>query len=159
MTMTTNVSTPAQTDAVARLETAINLKDAAEVEAALRDVGRAGVDLGSCGELQARMCSLLIRLINAPWQAMHEVVAAVIAAHRCADAVPALEEAARASMRSNDAYRRVARMCTRAFARIGTPDARAALERLSKSGDAVIARYAAWHLARWERAPPGKKIQ
>jgi hypothetical protein len=147
--MNTTNPTPAQIEAVARLEAAINLKDAAEVKAAMGDVLHAGIDRGSCAELQTRMCSLLIRLVNAPWHTYHEVVAAGIAVFRCAEAVPALEEAAHSSMTSNDGYPTVARMCTRAFAYIGTPEARAALELLSNSSSGVIARYASWHLARW----------
>jgi hypothetical protein len=153
--MTATVPTPAQIDAAARLEAAINLKDAAAVEAAMGDVLHTGVE--PCSEVQARMCSLLIRLINAPWHAYHEVVAAGIAAFRCAEAVPALEQAAHSSMTSNDAHFGVARMCARAFTYIGTPDARAALERLSISSNAVIARYAVWHLARWQDELPRKR--
>jgi hypothetical protein len=119
----------AQIEAVTRLEAAINLKDAAKVEAAMGDVLHAGVDVG-CSELQAAMCSLLVRLLNAPWYSKHEVVVACIAACRCAEAVSALEEAAYTSLTSNDVYCTVARMCFLALADIGTPEARAALERL-----------------------------
>jgi hypothetical protein len=119
----------AQIEAVTRLETAINLKDAAEVDAAMGEVLHAGVDLG-CSEIQATLCSLLARLLNAPWHRKQEVVVACIAAFRCAEAVPALEEAAKASLASNDVYCTVARMCFLALADIGTPEARAALERL-----------------------------
>jgi hypothetical protein len=122
--------TAAQIEAVARLEAAINLKDAAEVERAMADALHAGVDLG-CSELQAGMCSLLIRLLNAPWHSKQQVVVAYVAAFHCAEAVPALEEAANTSMVSNDVYCTVARMCLRALTDIGTPEAHAALERLA----------------------------
>jgi hypothetical protein len=130
--------TPAQIEALARFEAAINLRDASGVEAAMADVLHAGVDLG-CSGLQARMCSLLISLVNAHWHTRHEVVIACTGMFRCAEAVPALEEAAHASMTSNDLYCTLARMCCRAFAHIGTPEARAALERLSDSGCGMIA--------------------
>lgn len=106
---------PAQIGAMVRLEAAINLEDGKEVEAAM-NILRTGVCSEPHAELRAEMCSLLVRLLNAPWHTKHEVVVACIAAFRCANAVPALEEAAHASMTSNDGYPTVARMCTRALA-------------------------------------------
>jgi hypothetical protein len=145
--------TAAQIEAVARLEAAINVKDADGVEAALADAYGAGVHLGPGAELQAGMCSLLISLLNAPWHIRHEDVALSIQSLRCTEAVPALEEAAHAVYEylSYDDFFGLARKCTRALADIGTPEARAALERLSNSSNAVIAGYAARRLARWER--------
>jgi hypothetical protein len=127
--MTSASPSAAQMEVVAGLKSAISSKDAAKVEAALGDVLDAGVDLG-CSELQGRMCSLLISLLEAAWHSEHGVVAACIGAFRCAQAIPALEKAANASMASNDVYCKLARICFLALADIGTPDARAALERL-----------------------------
>jgi hypothetical protein len=149
--MTAN-PTPAQIEAVARLEAAINLKDATEVEAAMADAWRGGVRAAPCAELRAGMCSLLLTLVNAPWHTRHEDVVQNIQWLRCPEAVPALEEAAHAvyDYLSYDDNFGLARKCTWALADIGTPEARAALLRLSKSGNAVIAGYAAKRLARWE---------
>jgi hypothetical protein len=144
------MSTPAQIEAVARLEAAYAAQDRREVEAANDQAWRVG--------LHRVMCDVLIKLVGAPWHISHKDVVQNIQGLRCPQAAPALERTAHAvyGYLSYDNNFGLARKCTWALADIGTPDAQKALERLSQSGNAKIAAYASKRLAHWQEELPRK---
>ena len=124
----------------AELEAAIQAQDPDEFENALNDLG----DGAGCG--------VLIQALSMDWHFRHEDVALAIQWARCADAVPALE--ARAldcpAYLAWDDNHALARKCTWALADIGTPEARAALERLADCDIAVVGELARRRLDRWQ---------
>jgi hypothetical protein len=106
--------TPAQIDALARLEVAIGSKDNLKVESALTHVWTVG--------LHPEMCGALVRLVEEPWHTRHEDTVSGIQQLRCAGAVPALERVAHAIYEylDYDEFFGLARKCTWALADIGT---------------------------------------
>lgn len=136
--------TLAQSEAMALLENAIDLKDAQGVEGSLISIWSTG--------LNPAMCGALTTLVEAPWHRRHEDVVRAIQQLQCASAVPALERAALAAhdYLNYDAFFGLARKCTWALADIGTPEARSALERLAQSSNPQVAAYAGKRLDRWQ---------
>jgi hypothetical protein len=146
--------TAADIDAVVRLEAAIDSKNGRELEAAIAPLWRTEIS----PELQCEVCRLLISIIDATWHRCHEDAVQEIQRLHCKDAVLALERTAHAvhAYLSYDEVFGLARKCTWALADIGTPDARQALERLSRSSNPLIAGYAKKRIDRWQAELPRK---
>ena len=140
----TKAASAAQSAALARLQDAFQSKDRDEVEAALVHAWSAG--------LHVSMGDALIRLAEAPWHTRHEDVVRGMQQLRYGPAVPALELMAHAAFDylAYDNFFGLARKCTWALADIGTPEALSALERLSQSGNPLIAGYARKRIDRWQ---------
>jgi len=90
-------------------------------------------------------------LSEAEWHTRHEDVVSALQQIGNASSVAALERVAHAQYEylSYDDGFALARKCTWALADIGTNEARAALERLSQSQEALIAKYAHKRLTSW----------
>lgn len=95
---------------------------------------------------------LLLAQLADPHRQDHEDIVRELQALRPAEAVEALYRAAhdRHDYLEYDEFRGLARKCTWALADIGTPQARACLERLAAEPDPQVAEYAKKRLDHWE---------
>jgi len=96
-----------------------------------------------------------------PWHCRHEDVARMLQKLREPCSVDALFEAAtsRHDYLDYDECFCLARKCTWALADIGTPEARARLEKLALSPNGVIAEFAQKRLNQWEKELQRKGIR
>ena len=105
-----------------------------------------------CDLLRAEHAPLLALLLVEPWHNAHEDVASALQRLRDPGTTDALARAAlmkHSYLAYNDSHA-FARKCTWALADIGTPEARAHLERLAQEQDAEIASYAQRRLDEWD---------
>ena len=118
--------------------------EADDVEAALLIAGRCG--------LTEDLVPVLCDLLGAPWHTRHEDIAHYLQELRDARSVPALALAAttRLAYLAYDDSHALARKCSWALADIGTPEAREALDLLSRAADSEVAGYARRRLERWD---------
>jgi hypothetical protein len=106
----------------------------------------------------ADLAPLLVELLLAPWHYQHEDIASTLQDLRVPATADALAQAALVKhdyMDADDSHP-FARKCIWALADIGTPEARAHLERLTRADDTEIAGYARRRLDKWN-AELGRK--
>lgn len=139
-----------QEQRVARLLATFETRDPDEVEDALAEIELSGDD--------PAIGAALVQLLEAPWHMRHEDIVRSLQNMRYAPAVAALERTARTTYPylDYDQFFGLARKCTWALADIGTPAARAALERLSRSDNPDVAAYALKRLNCWNDELPRK---
>lgn len=133
------------------LRTAIEAEDADAVEAALG--GFHALDM-----IEPDDCALLGDLLSLDWHVRHEGIAQILQFARCRQAVPALETRALRvpDYLAWDEGHALARKCVWALADIGSPEARAALERLADCNVEVVRGFARRRLDRWAQEVPRK---
>jgi hypothetical protein len=127
------------------LQDAVASRDAREVEYAL-------MLCGMFGGFSVDQIEILTVLLIAPWHIQHENIASALQRLRAPATADALARAALMKheyLAYNDSHA-FARKCTWALADIGTPEARAHLERLARAEDEEIASYAQKRLDDWE---------
>jgi hypothetical protein len=139
-----------QRAALGRLLATFETRDPDEVEDALAEIELSKGD--------PAIGAALVQLLEAPWHMRHEDIVLFLQNMRYAPAVDALERTAHAthSYLDYDEVFALARKCTWALADIGTPAARAALERLSRSDNPDVAAYALKRLNCWNDELPRK---
>lgn len=127
------------------LQEAVASRDAREAEYAL-------MLCGLFGGVSVDQIEVLTDLLIAPWHTCHEDVALALQGLRAPATADALARAALMKheyLAYNDSHA-FARKCTWALADIGTPEARAHLERLARVEDKEVASYAQKRLDNWE---------
>lgn len=137
-------------DTCKELRNAIASKDAYAIEEALTNCFRHGMTPEHVPEL--------IELLGKPWHHRHEDVVHALQCLKDPRAVePLFREAhMRYDYRDYDEVEALARKCTWALADIGTPEAKAKLEELAQSENALVAEFAQRRLDRWEVELPRK---
>lgn len=134
----------AQRRACVALDATLASRSGIQAEQALDACQRAGWHVA--------MVPALVTLLQEVWHREHEVIARGLQELAPAEAVAALELAARVELPylKNDGFYGLARTCTWALADIGTSDARGALERLMQDAAPLVASYARQRLTHWD---------
>ncbi|WP_270727174.1 HEAT repeat domain-containing protein [Shimia sp. Alg240-R146] len=127
------------------------LQDAVREAAFSEDADAFEVALAACVQADQLdgLCDILTEALSQDWHFRHEDVARAIQQLRCPSAVAALEARALncpSYLEWDDDFA-LARKCSWALADIGTPEARAALERLSRCDIPKVRGFAAKRLA------------
>lgn len=134
----------AQRHVIADLYAAIEGRNADAAEEAINEAYAVG--------LHPAMTPSLISLAESSWHTRHEDVVQALQRLRPPDAVEVLERVAgtKPDYLAYDELDGLARKCTWALADIGTPEARASLERLAESPESNLTSYARRRLDNWD---------
>lgn len=127
------------------LHNAIQEKDAEQVDIALDKCFKSG--------FSQELVPALIELIRKPWHHRHEDIVSVLQGLKDSRAVDALYDEAHSEyeyLNYDDCYG-LARKCTWALADIGTPEAKAKLQKLTQENNQIVAEYAQKRLNNWNK--------